>query len=152
MFSPITIVLTRDANSNNDDVLKIRPDEDNEGVYTVTYEDKNSKHKYEFTADWEHVEKYVSEVLTMLHYDEEPFFNVQFQFPSYPIIVVKPSQLKNDEFMDTIWNVFESISEDWPQRLVAPKVWDGKVTVDARLNRGNAIRTWSYDDMPELMR
>jgi len=149
MLSPISIVLTRDASSKNDDILKIRPDEDNEGVYFVTYEDKNSKHKYEFTADWVHVEQYVNQVLSLLKYDEEPFQNVQFQFPSYPVIVVSPRQIGNDHLMDNIWNIFESIGEDWPVRVVEPKVWDGKVTIDARLTRNNAIRS-IYDDMPGL--
>jgi hypothetical protein len=62
---------------------------------------------------------------------------------------VSPSQLGNDDLMDNIWNIFEAIGEDWPVRVVEPKVWDGKVTIDARLNRSNAIRS-IYDDMPEL--
>jgi hypothetical protein len=145
MSTSICIVLTRDANSNNDDLLRIRPDADNEGVYMVNYHDKNSKHKYEFTADWDHVEKYVSQVLSLLKYDEEPFKTVQFQFPSYPIIVVSPYQLGNDDLMDNIWNIFEAIGEDWPVRVVEPKVWDGKITIDAR----RPIRS-IYDDMPGL--
>ena len=112
----LMIVLTRDADSKNDDKIVIRPDEDQDGGYHVKYVDSQANVNFEFDSDWANVEKYVAQVLSLLKVDEDPFKSVQFMFPGYPVIMVSTDKLHNDLFMDNIWDIFESLGEDWPVR------------------------------------
>ena len=112
----LSIVLTRDTDFKNDDKIVIRPDEDQDGGYHVKYVDSQVNVKFEFNSDWVNVERYVAQVLSLLKVDEYPFKSVQFMFPGYPVIMVSTKKLLDDGFMENIWNIFESLGEDWPVR------------------------------------
>jgi hypothetical protein len=115
-FAPILIYLTRpDKTSKSDDVIKIRPSEENEHLLNVLYLDKDSKKNYTFDDSWENIVVYLQRILKVLPYDSDPFRSVQFTLPAYPSVMIKVDDLEYEkEFIATLFDMMKSIVYDWP--------------------------------------
>jgi hypothetical protein len=115
-FAPILIYLTRpDKTSKSDDIIKIRPSEDNERLLNVLYLDKDSKKNYTFDDSWDNVVLYLQRILTVLPYDSDPFKSVQFTLPAYPSVMIKVEDLEYEEkYLATVFDMMKSVVNGWP--------------------------------------
>jgi hypothetical protein len=115
-FAPILVYLTRpDKTSKSDDVIKIRPSENNERLLNVLYLDKDSKKNYTFDDTWDNVVVYLQRILTVLPYDSDPFNAVQFTLPAYPSVMIKVADLEyEEEFLTTVFDMMKSVVNGWP--------------------------------------
>lgn len=118
-MSSISILITRNADSNSDDHIRIVPVLDNPKQFQVIYADHGEGNvmKYSFTASAQGVREYLNTTLDLLQKDDEPFQCLQFNLPAYPRIMVDLRKLQDKEFMDSIWHAIASVCDDWPLRL-----------------------------------
>ena len=122
-MSSISILITRNENSNSDDHIRIVPVVGNPKQFQVTYADHGdsdcdcSTSKYSFTASAQGVREYLETTLNLLLKDDEPFQRLQFNLPAYPRIMVDLKKIQDEEFMETIWHAIASVCDDWPLRL-----------------------------------
>jgi hypothetical protein len=118
-MSSISILITRNADSNSDDHIRIVPVLDNPKQFQVTYADHGEGNvmKYSFTASAQGVREYLNTTLDLLQKDDVPFQRLQFNLPAYPRIMVDLRKLQDKEFMESIWHAIASVCDDWPQRL-----------------------------------
>jgi hypothetical protein len=115
-YAPIIIYLTRSKrNADSDDVIKIRPSEENDNLLNVYYLDKDSKKNYTFDDNWDNVVVYLQRILQVLPYDSDPFYSVQFTLPAYPSLMIRVEDLNSEEeFIDTIFDMMKSVVNGWP--------------------------------------
>ena len=118
-MSSISILITRNADSNSDDHIRIVPVLDNPKQFQVTYADHGEGNvmKYSFTASAQGVREYLNTTLDLLQKDDEPFQCLQFNLPAYPRIMVDLRKIQDNEFMESIWHAISSVCDDWPLRL-----------------------------------
>ena len=116
-FSPIIIYLTR--KTKKDDVIKISPLEESR-AYRVEYADRDSKSAYVFQDTWQNVETYLCQIFAVLPRDRDPFQGVQFSLPAYPTILLNTDETLDEEVMDPIWSMMESVVNGWPRTTVKP--------------------------------
>lgn len=118
-MSSISILITRNNDSNSDDHIRIVPVVGNPKQFQVTYADHGEGNimKYTFTASSQGVREYLETTLNLLQQDDEPFHRLQFNLPAYPRIMVDLEKLQDEVFMDTIWCAIASVCDDWPLRL-----------------------------------
>lgn len=115
-LAPIVIYLTRSKrNAESDDVIKIRPSPKNDRLLNVYYLDKDSKKNYTFDDTWDNVVLYLQRILSVLPYDSDPFYSVQFTLPAYPSLMIRVEDLPDDEdFVDTVFVMMKSVVDGWP--------------------------------------
>ena len=112
----ISIHITRGADQNKDDTIKIV--QKHEGCFVVTYKDGEGDscghrpHCFESAAAG--VIDYLRMTMNLLANDEEPFHQVQFSLPAYPRIMVSIDKLRDEEFMESIYLAVGSICAGWP--------------------------------------
>jgi hypothetical protein len=115
--SPVQIILQR--RSGKDDVINIWPSEE-EGLYDVRYEDKDSKAKYMFRDSWQNVRSYLTQIFQVLPLDQQPFEGVQFTLPAYPSIVVRTDDTDDASVMMPVWSMIDSVVNGWPATTQKP--------------------------------
>ena len=114
-ISPIEIrFLRKGLESNNDDVIRIRPFEDDFQKFHIVHQDRFSEKKWEFYENWNGVRAYLSQIFTVLPYDTDPFSGVQFSLPAYPIIMVNVEDLDESPLMEGVWDMLETTGRGWP--------------------------------------
>jgi len=115
-FAPIVVYLTRcKEGADSDDVIKIQPSQDKQGLLNVYYKDKESKKNYTFDDTWEKVAVYLRRIFTVLPYDSDPFESVQFTLPAYPSVMLKVEDIPyEEEFLQTMFRMMRSVVNGWP--------------------------------------
>ena len=115
-LAPILVYLTRSKrDAKSDDIIKIRPSERNERLLNVYYEDKDSKKNYTFDDTWDNVVAYLKRILTVLPFDSDPFYSVQFTLPAYPSVMIRVDDLDYEQtFVDTVFSMMKSVVDGWP--------------------------------------
>jgi hypothetical protein len=115
-ISPIEIRFLRAGlKSDSDDVIRIRPCEDDFQKFHVVHQDRNSEKKWEFYENWNGVCSYLTQIFTVLPYDTEPYSGVQFSLPAYPIIMLGVNDLDEPVLMDHVWDMLETTGRGWPK-------------------------------------
>jgi hypothetical protein len=117
-ISPIEIrFLRKGLKANGDDVIRIRPCEDDFQKFHVVYQDRHSDKKWEFYENWTGVCTYLSQIFTVLPYDTDPYFGVQFSLPAYPAIMLDVDDLEEPVLMKRVWDQLETTGRGWPQSV-----------------------------------
>lgn len=116
----ISIILARE--NEKDDVICIRPHEDEEGVFTVKYTDNDSGFTYYFQDSWEEVTAYLAQIFAVLPLDRRPYQGVQFNLPAYPTVWIKTKETTCPCVMEPIWDMLNTLVErGWPALIKSPK-------------------------------
>ena len=113
------IILARE--NENDDVIRIRPHHEKEGLFTVKYEDHESGYSYYFEDSWNEVSAYLAQIFAVLPLDRRPYEGVQFNLPAYPTIWIKTSETNCPCAMEPLWDILETLSHGWPVLLKSPQ-------------------------------
>jgi hypothetical protein len=117
-ISPIEIrFLRKGLKASSDDVIRIRPCEDDSEKFHVLYQDRFSDKKWEFYENWKGVCAYLTQIFTVLPYDTDPYFGVQFSLPAYPCIMLDVEDLEEPVLMNRIWDQLETTGRGWPQKV-----------------------------------
>jgi hypothetical protein len=124
-YSKITCIRSNKKQAN-DDTITITPflniESSTEPMsYTVVHKTglehspQGSQHKSVTILNASNLLNYLSNLLDLLYYDEDPFENIQFDLPNIPPILIRTSNL--DLIRETIMSHFRSITEtpcSWP--------------------------------------
>jgi hypothetical protein len=119
MIPAIQIVIARP--NKHDDVVTIRPLADNDGVFSVKYEDRWSEYTYYFEDSWNEVSAYLSQIFAVLPLDRYPFEGVQFSIPAYPSIWINTQDTTTPSVMEPVWSMLDSVAFGWPALIKTPK-------------------------------
>lgn len=123
-YTPLCITCVRSVEEKyNDDIITIRPYMSSafEQMYSVTHkvgvdhspEEYQMKTTTDMTTDG--LLTYLDSLIDLLYYDEDPFNSIQFDIPSLPSILVKPSNL--DLVKDRILSYVKALvnsAVSWP--------------------------------------
>jgi hypothetical protein len=124
-YSKITCIRSN-KKQNDDDTITITPFLNIESTtepmsYTVLHKTglehspEGSQHKSVTILNAPNLLNYVSNLLDLLYYDEDPFEHIQFDLPNIPSILIRTSNL--DLIRETIMSHYRSITEtpcSWP--------------------------------------
>ena len=120
-ISSIEIRLLREGQkANKDDVIRIRPAEDFEegsGRFYITHQDRHSEKKWEFYENWDGVGAYLAQIFTVLPYDADPYYRIQFSLPAYPSIMVRIEDLNEPYLMSRVWDMLDTTARGWPKTV-----------------------------------
>lgn len=117
-ISPIEIrFLRKGLKASSDDVIRIRPCEDDSQKFHIVYQDRFSAKKWEFFENWKGVCAYLTQIFTVLPYDTDPYFGVQFSLPAYPMVMLDVEDLEEPHLMNRIWDQLETTGRGWPQKV-----------------------------------
>lgn len=117
-ISPIEIrFLRKGLKASSDDVIRIRPCEDDCQKFHIVYQDRFSDKKWEFYENWKGVCAYLTQIFTVLPYDTDPYFGVQFSLPAYPMVMLDVEDLEEPHLMNRIWDQLETTGRGWPQKV-----------------------------------
>jgi hypothetical protein len=117
-ISPIEIrFLRKGLKASSDDVIRIRPCEDDSHKFHIVYQDRFSDKKWEFFENWKGVCAYLTQIFTVLPYDTDPYFGVQFSLPAYPMVMLNVEDLEEPVLMNRIWDQLETTGRGWPQKI-----------------------------------
>jgi len=108
----LQIILARE--NECDDIIRIKPHEENPNLFTVKYEDEDSGHTYYFEDSWKEVVAYLAQIFAVLPLDQKPYTGVQFNLPAYPCIWIKTRQTACPCVMEPIWTMLNSVAQGWP--------------------------------------
>ena len=113
--SPIEIrFLRKGLKASSDDVIRVRPCEDDPHKFLIVHQDRHSDKKWEFYENWNGVCTYLSQIFTVLPYDTDPYFGVQFSLPAYPIVMLDVDDLDEPVLMKRVWDMLETTGRGWP--------------------------------------
>ncbi len=108
---PAQLQIRFNRKSGDDDTINIRPEEDD--TYSIVFKDTSVgvTHTY-FDMDEIDVQTYLSQVFRISCLDQDPYDNIQLNFPGRPQVILP---FNPDSFTrDLIYDSVESIMENWP--------------------------------------
>jgi len=116
VYAKIMFTVIRDPKKmNSDDTVVIERESDES--YTYSYTDKTSmavKKSCRHTGlRMSHVMSLLSNLLNMLHIDDEPYYGVQVVLPSTPSIMLKTTSL-DSATRNLIYDSVENVMDSWP--------------------------------------
>lgn len=97
---------------DTDDILIIKSG-DGPNVVPVSYNDKDSVKIFNTLMNRSAVEDYLSTVMHVLSYDKEPFVYVQFAFPLFPVVMLRPSQFEDTTVRIQIYKMLNTTFNTW---------------------------------------
>jgi hypothetical protein len=100
--------------SGDDDTINIYPNEEN--TYSIVFRDTSVgiTHSY-FDMDENDVQRYLSQVLRMSCIDEDPYENIQLNFPGRPQVILP---FNPDSYTrELIYECVETVMENWPMNV-----------------------------------
>lgn len=116
----LCIILARE--NTKDDVICIRPHDDEEGLFAVKYTDNESEFTYYFEESWEEVSAYLAQIFAVLPLDRRPYEGVQFNIPAYPTVWIKTKETTCPCVMEPIWAMMNTLVErGWPALIKSPR-------------------------------
>lgn len=112
MSPSLTLHFTRNANSSNDDIIKINKGADGVSLLVSMYDAIIGK-KYITQVPKESLHAYVNSLLTLSKYDVEPFIRVQISAPYYPCFIFATSDLTNSKILSSIDSLLDVCLSTW---------------------------------------
>jgi hypothetical protein len=110
--APIEILLHRDEDKKNDDIILIKKYKDND--YSISFKDNRSKIPLRNTSGLTkgQVLQYMNIALRLLTKDVDPFKNIQLNIPHMPVILL-PTKLKEED-RNLLNESIEFTLNNWP--------------------------------------
>ncbi len=112
MAPSLTFHFTRNANTSNDDTIKILKGDDDNSLCVIMYDAITGK-KYTTLILKESLHAYVNSLLTLAKYDSDPFQKVQVTAPYYPCFIFDTSDLMNTDVRESIDSLLEMCLSTW---------------------------------------
>lgn len=108
----IRLVRKNTTSANNDDLVIIRRSDNNIRVnYTDHMQSSTSKQNILLTNT--NLGCYIKNLSLMFMADAEPFANIQFAFPGFPVFMATQESLQNTDTQDMLMEVAEIVSDSW---------------------------------------
>jgi hypothetical protein len=111
---PATLQIRFNRESGDDDIITIRPEDDN--TYSIVFKDTSAGITHTlFDNDQMGVQQYLHQVIRMSCLDEDPYQSIQINFPARPQVILpfNPDSYTRDLIYDSV----ESIMENWPMTV-----------------------------------
>lgn len=108
----IRLIRKNTTSANNDDLVIIRRSDNNISVnYTDNMQSSTSKQNILLTNT--NLGCYIKNLSLMFMADAEPFANIQFAFPGFPVFMATQESLQNTDTQDMLMEVAEIVSDSW---------------------------------------
>ena len=100
--SCIQIRLTRDGNTHHDDRIVIYYEDDN--IYRIFFQDGEMKSKTTYCTilTGEELDVYIESLFTLLVRDNDPFENINFIIPCFPVMQYDIQALRGKKLRSTL--------------------------------------------------
>jgi len=101
-------------NSESDDVIRITPFMDE---FKIEFVGRVDKLKHFHYATQEQTVQYVGDLMYLLPNDSDPYEFMQFDFPCFPSVMFKVSDLDDKTVRRTVRDRLTSTLENWPEKV-----------------------------------
>lgn len=149
-YAPIRIVLQKSQNPVDDDKLIIIPNE--EDGYDVTFHNNTVSVVHTRYVETDDIMDYLENFFDAVQYDKSPYMFVQVDMPSYPPILLTPSDV--EDYMYVIEQQILGMEEDWPMQTLLPikPATESKKNSKSKKSKKHVQTDSKNDDMDEIVR